>query len=58
MKRVETVYDNIAKVMNISRQQGIPTYLAADRLAEERIARASRSRRQFLQNGKHILSGR
>lgn len=58
MKRVETVYDNIAKVMNISRTQGIPTYLAADRLAEERIARASRSRRQFLQNGKHILSGR
>jgi leucine dehydrogenase len=58
MKRVETVYDNIAKVMEISRSQGIPTYLAADRLAEERIARVGKSRGQFLQNGKHILSGR
>jgi len=58
MKRVETVYDNIAKVMEISRTQGIPTYLAADRLAEERIARVGKSRGQFLQNGKHILSGR
>lgn len=58
MKRVETVYDNIAKVMEISRTQGIPTYLAADRLAEERIARVGKSRSQFLQNGKHILSGR
>ena len=58
MKRVETVYDNIAKVMEISRTQGIPTYLAADRVAEERIARVGKSRSQFLQNGKHILSGR
>jgi leucine dehydrogenase len=44
--------------MEISRSQGIPTYLAADRLAEERIARVVKSRNQFLQNGKHILSGR
>ncbi|WP_019415017.1 branched-chain amino acid dehydrogenase [Paenisporosarcina sp. TG20] len=58
MKRVETVYDSIAKVMKISRVQGIPTYLAADRLAEERIASLGKSRKQFLQNGKHILSGR
>jgi leucine dehydrogenase len=58
MKRVETVYDNIAKVMEISRTQGIPTYVAADRLAEERIARVGKSRSQFLQNEKHILSGR
>ncbi|MDX1771463.1 MAG: Glu/Leu/Phe/Val dehydrogenase family protein, partial [Planococcaceae bacterium] len=58
MKRVETVYDSIAKVMEISRTEGIPTYLAADRLAEERIARVGKSRSQFLQNGKHILSGR
>ncbi|MED4306750.1 leucine dehydrogenase, partial [Bacillus licheniformis] len=36
----------------------IPTYLAADRLAEERIERMRQSRSQFLQNGHHILSRR
>lgn len=56
MKRVEGVYDNIAKVIEISKRDGIPTYLAADRLAEERIARMAKSRSQFLQNGHHILS--
>ena len=34
------------------------TYIAADRLAEERIARIRNSRSQFLQNEKHILNGR
>lgn len=58
MKRVEGVYDNIAKVIEISKRDGIPTYLAADRLAEERIARMAKSRSQFLQNGHHILSRR
>ncbi|AYC29528.1 branched-chain amino acid dehydrogenase [Paenisporosarcina cavernae] len=58
MKRVEGVYDNIEKVIEISKRDGIPTYLAADRLAEERIARVGKSRSQFLQNEKHILSGR
>lgn len=56
MKKVEGVYDNIAKVIEISKRDGIPTYLAADRLAEERIARMAKSRSQFLQNGHHILS--
>ena len=58
MKKVEGVYDNIAKVIEISKRDGIPTYLAADRLAEERIARMAKSRSQFLQNGHHILSRR
>ena len=34
----------------------IPTYLAANRLAEERIASVARSRKQFLQKEKHILN--
>lgn len=58
MKKVEMIYDNIAKVIEISKRDGIPTYRAADRLAEERIETMRHSRSQFLQNGKHILSRR
>ncbi|MEN2450862.1 leucine dehydrogenase, partial [Bacillus sp. JR_15] len=42
----------------ISNRDAIPTYKAADRLAEERIERMRKSRSQFLQNGQHILSRR
>ncbi len=58
MKKVETIYDNITKVIEISKRDGIPTYMAADRLAEERIEKMRHSRSQFLQNGKHIISRR
>ncbi|MGX9135211.1 Leu/Phe/Val dehydrogenase [Rummeliibacillus sp. JY-2-4R] len=58
MKRVEGIYDSIKKVIEISKRDGIPTDLAADRLAEERIDRLSKSRSTFLQNGKHILANR
>jgi len=58
MKKVEAIYDTIEKVISISKRDGIPTYIAADRLAEERIARMAKSRSQFLQNGKHALSHR
>lgn len=58
MKRVEGIYDSIEKIFEISKREGIPTYLAANRLAEERIARVSKSRSQFLKNEKNILHGR
>lgn len=58
MKRVEGIYDNIEKVIDIAKRDGIPTYLAANRLAEERIERMAKSRSTFLQNGKHILTNR
>ena len=58
LKKVETIYANIEKVIEISKRDGIPTYLAADRMAEERIERMRNSRSQFLQNGHHILSRR
>lgn len=58
LKKVEGIYDNLAKVFEIAKRDGIPTYKAADRMAEERIERMRRSRRQFLQNGQHILSRR
>ncbi|RUL56913.1 MULTISPECIES: branched-chain amino acid dehydrogenase [Lysinibacillus] len=58
MKRVETIYDSILKIFDISKRDNIPTYLAANRLAEERIERVAKSRKQFLRNGKNILNGR
>jgi len=33
------IYANMSRVFEISRAQSIPTHVAADRLAEERIAR-------------------
>jgi leucine dehydrogenase len=58
MKKVEQLYASIEKVIAISKRDGIPTYVAADRMAEERIERLRNSRSQFLPNGHHILSRR
>lgn len=58
MKKVEQIYNSIEKVIEISKRDGIPTYLAADRMAEERIEKVRNSRSQFLRNGHHILSHR
>ncbi len=58
MKKVDQIYNSIEKVIGISKRDGIPTYLAADRLAEERIEKVRNARSQFLQNGHHILSRR
>ncbi|RID89344.1 Glu/Leu/Phe/Val dehydrogenase [Peribacillus asahii] len=58
LKKVESVYDNIAKVIEIAKRDNIPTYKAANRMAEERIARMRYSRSQFVQNEKHILNRR
>ena len=56
MKKVETIYDNISRIFEISRRDNIPSYQAADRMAEERIETMRKSRRQFLQNGMDILT--
>lgn len=56
MKKVETIYDNIQKVIEIAKRDNIPTYKAADRLAEERIEKVRRARGTFLRNEKSILS--
>lgn len=56
MKKVESIYNSIEKIMDISKRDNVPTYVAANRLAEERIATMRKSRRQFLQNDMNILS--
>lgn len=58
MKKVETIYQSVEKIFEISKRDGIPTYLAADRMAEERISKMRNSRSQFLLNNKHILNSR
>lgn len=58
LKKVEGIYHTIEKVLQIANGQNIPTYLAADRLAEQRIERIRQSRKQFLQNEHHILNAR
>lgn len=55
MKRVETIYSSLKRIYEISRSENIPTYLAANRLAESRIERVAKSRSQFLLNEKSIL---
>jgi leucine dehydrogenase len=38
MRMMRTIYHNLARIFEISERDGIPTYKAADRLGEERIA--------------------
>ena len=45
----------LKSIFEISKRDDIPTYVAADRLAEERIERIRKSRSQFLQNGNILL---
>lgn len=56
MKKVETIYDNVLRVFEIAKRDGIPSYKAADRMAEERIESLARSRSTFLQNERHVLN--
>ena len=58
MKRVESIYQNVEKVIEIAKRDSIPTYVAADRMAEERIKKMRKSRSPFLLNERHILSAR
>ncbi len=56
LKKVEGVYQNIERVIEIAKRDRIPTYMAADRMAEERIEKMKNSRSQFLLNPKHVLN--
>lgn len=38
LKNTAKIYDTCKKVFEIAKRDGIPTYKAADRMAEERIA--------------------
>ncbi|REB10075.1 Glu/Leu/Phe/Val dehydrogenase [Sporosarcina sp. BI001-red] len=58
LRKVNTIYETIEKIFAISKRDNIPSYVAADRLAEERIERVSKARNTFLQREKSVLSNR
>jgi leucine dehydrogenase len=42
------IYDTILRVFDIAKEEGIPSYQAADRLAEQRIATVAKVRQNFV----------
>ena len=48
MARASAIYDAINRVIEISKEENIPTYKAADRMAEERIAAMARTNNIYL----------
>jgi leucine dehydrogenase len=48
MRRASGIYENTMRVFEISKDQGVPTYQAADRMAEERITTIGRVRRTWV----------
>lgn len=58
MRKVEQIYTNTKRVFEIAKRDNIPTYVAAGRMAEERIQKVRDSRTTFLRNEKSILAYR
>lgn len=54
-KRVEGIYEIMGQIFNLARTHHIPTYRAADRLAEERIASMRQVRSTFLPTSRSLL---
>src|SRR5699024_9171471 len=50
LNKVKMIYNQLEKVFDISREEKIPTSLAADKMAEQRIAAILDSRDHFLMN--------
>ncbi|MGZ4106597.1 MAG: Glu/Leu/Phe/Val dehydrogenase family protein, partial [Tumebacillaceae bacterium] len=57
-KKVENIYNIIWNIFEISKRDGIPSYKAADRMAEDRIDKMRRTRSSFLTTEKSYLSRR
>lgn len=54
LNKVKTIYDQLEKVYKIAKRDNIPTSLAADRMAEERIKSVQRARNHFLVSEKNV----
>jgi leucine dehydrogenase len=52
-RKAQEIYDTILRVLAIARRDKIPTYQAADRLAEERVESAGRLSRMWMGGGSH-----
>ncbi|TCP59603.1 leucine dehydrogenase [Tumebacillus sp. BK434] len=55
-KKVENIYNIISTIFEISKRDNIPTYKAADRMAEDRINQLKNTRSTFLKTERSLLS--
>jgi len=55
---MRTIYYNLGRIFEISKTQGVPTYKAADRLAEERITSIGKIKLPHMGNGGTRFQGR
>jgi leucine dehydrogenase len=55
-KKVENIYNILLDVYRIAKSDGITTYKAADRLAEQRIDTLRRTRSSFLRNEQSLIN--
>jgi leucine dehydrogenase len=55
-KKVENIYNVMLELYDVARRENIPSYQAADRLAESRIEQMRKVRSTFVQGGKSVLS--
>ncbi|HEY2397315.1 MAG TPA: Glu/Leu/Phe/Val dehydrogenase dimerization domain-containing protein [Rudaea sp.] len=58
MRMMRTIYDNVSRIFQIARRDGIPTYKAADRVAEERIAQIGKIKLPTMGNHAPRFQGR
>ena len=58
MRMMRTVYHNVSRIFEIADRDDIPTYLAADRMAEERIAAIGKIKLPHMGNGAPRFQGR
>ena len=55
MRMMRTIYYNVGRIFQIAERDNIPTYKAADRMAEERIATIGRIKLSTMGNGPRFL---
>ncbi|HTI96073.1 MAG TPA: Glu/Leu/Phe/Val dehydrogenase dimerization domain-containing protein [Rudaea sp.] len=58
MRMMRTIYHNVGRIFQIAKRDGIPTYKAADRMAEERIAAIGRIKLPHMGNNGPRFLGR
>ena len=58
MRMMRTIYYNVGRIFEIAKRDGIPTYKAADRMAEERIATIGKIKLPHMGNNAPRFQGR
>jgi len=58
MRMMRTIYYNLGRIFEISKAENVPTYKAADRLAEERISAIGKIKLPHMGNGGTRFAGR